>query len=571
MSGGERKRVSVACGLLSQPKVIFMDEPTSGLDAAIAAEVMGTVKQLQIKTGATVLVTIHQPAMRIFHLFDGLVVLSQGRLAYFGPAHDEPLRFFARQGFICGEEAMLNAAEALLEIVSGRVAKQQQQHAGLAGDEEPPQEEGFDGQHQQQEEGAGGGGGSGGGSQRCSATDSGGSAAEAEEEEAQPPAPEVVIHAASAVTPTAAAAARKASAGGASAFGGGGGSPCEDSTHAGLVAFFAASDLARAHAARVAEETARGALLRAAGPSPRTSLALLSASFGSKGSKGSGASWISPMISARFSSTGAGGGGDDAAAAAAASAAGALSAAEEGSRSLQQQQQQAGRIASAAASSSSSGWVVKRSATTDRYGHSADAEAALALRSAAATPRAAGAAAAPVGIGGGGRKQQQQGQGQLVQSKATPANAACGIDGASGSAAEDKPLYANSIPREIYLLLRHRGVNRYVSPIFIFSRVVLMAILAALFASFYYSQSMTPRGIANVTAIMFLTVTTPSYVATVFVEDLILDREVYTREFHGARQLHCSPANAAPACCAAFICASFPRTTGLYPFAVLAA
>ena len=41
---------------------LFLDEPTSGLDSAIAAEVMQCIKELQLSTGCTLLVTIHQPS-----------------------------------------------------------------------------------------------------------------------------------------------------------------------------------------------------------------------------------------------------------------------------------------------------------------------------------------------------------------------------------------------------------------------------------------------------------------------------------------------------------------------------
>ena len=41
---------------------LFLDEPTSGLDSAIAAEVMQSIKELQLSTGCTLLVTIHQPS-----------------------------------------------------------------------------------------------------------------------------------------------------------------------------------------------------------------------------------------------------------------------------------------------------------------------------------------------------------------------------------------------------------------------------------------------------------------------------------------------------------------------------
>jgi hypothetical protein len=75
---------------------------------------------------------------------------------------------------------------------------------------------------------------------------------------------------------------------------------------------------------------------------------------------------------------------------------------------------------------------------------------------------------------------------------------------------------------------------RYTSPLYIFSRITLFAMLAALFASFFYSQVMDFHGIAAVNSIIFLSVTTPTFLGTVFVQDLLSEREVYTRDFHDA-------------------------------------
>ncbi len=57
----------------------------------------------------------------------------------------------------------------------------------------------------------------------------------------------------------------------------------------------------------------------------------------------------------------------------------------------------------------------------------------------------------------------------------------------SGSAVHD--LYVNPMWREVLVLLRFRGATRYVSPLFIFSRITLFAMLAALFATFFYNQA----------------------------------------------------------------------------------
>merc|ERR1739848_691313 len=76
VSGGEAKRISIALGLLNNPRILFLDEPTSGLDSATSLDVMGTVKELAME-GRTVLTTIHQPSGKIFSFYDGTILLSR--------------------------------------------------------------------------------------------------------------------------------------------------------------------------------------------------------------------------------------------------------------------------------------------------------------------------------------------------------------------------------------------------------------------------------------------------------------------------------------------------------------
>ncbi|KAM7490316.1 hypothetical protein LguiA_033237 [Lonicera macranthoides] len=65
----QRKRLTIAVELVTNPSIIFMDEPTSGLDARAAAIVMRTVRNT-VDTGRTVVCTIHQPSIDIFDAFD---------------------------------------------------------------------------------------------------------------------------------------------------------------------------------------------------------------------------------------------------------------------------------------------------------------------------------------------------------------------------------------------------------------------------------------------------------------------------------------------------------------------
>ena len=84
VSGGEKKRLSLACHLVSSPKIIFLDEPTSGLDSFQALNVIKALKNLCERRNTTVVCSIHQPRQKIIDLFDDVTVLSSGKLMYHG-------------------------------------------------------------------------------------------------------------------------------------------------------------------------------------------------------------------------------------------------------------------------------------------------------------------------------------------------------------------------------------------------------------------------------------------------------------------------------------------------------
>ena len=77
ISGGEKRRVSIACELVTSPSILFLDEPTSGLDSYNARNVIESLVKLSRDYERTVVFTIHQPRSNIVSLFDKLLLLSE--------------------------------------------------------------------------------------------------------------------------------------------------------------------------------------------------------------------------------------------------------------------------------------------------------------------------------------------------------------------------------------------------------------------------------------------------------------------------------------------------------------
>ncbi|XP_047317847.1 ABC transporter G family member 12-like [Impatiens glandulifera] len=99
ISGGEKKRLSIALEILTRPRILFLDEPTSGLDSASAFFVIQSLRNVA-HDGRTVISSIHQPSGEVFALFDDLCLLSGGETVYFGEAK-MAIKFFAESGFPC--------------------------------------------------------------------------------------------------------------------------------------------------------------------------------------------------------------------------------------------------------------------------------------------------------------------------------------------------------------------------------------------------------------------------------------------------------------------------------------
>lgn len=91
LSGGQRKRASIATELVTQPHVCFLDEPTAGLDPIAAASLMDVLRGLA-DDGTAIIVTTHN--LEDLRVADRLIVLTRGgRIAFDGPPAEAPQHF----------------------------------------------------------------------------------------------------------------------------------------------------------------------------------------------------------------------------------------------------------------------------------------------------------------------------------------------------------------------------------------------------------------------------------------------------------------------------------------------
>lgn len=110
LSGGQKKKLTIAMEYITRPKILFMDEPDSGVDGSMVMEVMTTLREITDE-GKILCVITHTPD-RIRHLFDKVMVVGKssegcGRLCYFGSV-DNALKVFAA-----------NSLEEIVHKISG--------------------------------------------------------------------------------------------------------------------------------------------------------------------------------------------------------------------------------------------------------------------------------------------------------------------------------------------------------------------------------------------------------------------------------------------------------------------
>eukprot|EP00884_Botryococcus_braunii_P002265 jgi/Botrbrau1/12039/Bobra.0293s0015.1 len=117
LSGGEARRLHIACGVVDAPSILFLDEPTSGLDSYSALVLMQHLQHLATG-GRTIVSSIHQPRQGIWDMFNKLVLLSEGFLMYYGPVDEVTHWFQYSLGYSYNVNENGLPADWLLDLVS---------------------------------------------------------------------------------------------------------------------------------------------------------------------------------------------------------------------------------------------------------------------------------------------------------------------------------------------------------------------------------------------------------------------------------------------------------------------
>ena len=115
ISGGEKRRVTIAVQILTEPRVLLLDEPLSGLDAFTALSIMDVLLGLAHE-GRTLIVTIHQPRSDLFAHFGNLLLLARGGHPVFAGPATQMLSHFAVQGYDCPRH--VNPADFALDLIT---------------------------------------------------------------------------------------------------------------------------------------------------------------------------------------------------------------------------------------------------------------------------------------------------------------------------------------------------------------------------------------------------------------------------------------------------------------------
>lgn len=129
ISGGEKRRVTIAVQILTEPRILLLDEPLSGLDAFTALSIVDVLRGLSHE-GRTLVVTIHQPRSDLFAHFGNILLLARGGHPIFSGPANQMLPHFAAQGHECPEH--INPADFALDLITVDLQHEEREAASRA-------------------------------------------------------------------------------------------------------------------------------------------------------------------------------------------------------------------------------------------------------------------------------------------------------------------------------------------------------------------------------------------------------------------------------------------------------
>lgn len=115
ISGGEKRRVTIAIQILTDPKILLLDEPTSGLDAYTATSIIEVLNQLAAE-GRTLILTIHQSRSDVFQHFHNLLLLARGGHTVYAGRGADMIPYFRSLGYECPSQT--NPADFALDLIT---------------------------------------------------------------------------------------------------------------------------------------------------------------------------------------------------------------------------------------------------------------------------------------------------------------------------------------------------------------------------------------------------------------------------------------------------------------------
>ncbi|KAF7169250.1 hypothetical protein CNMCM5623_002068 [Aspergillus felis] len=115
ISGGEKRRVTIAIQILTDPKVLLLDEPSSGLDAFTATSIIEVLKALAAE-GRTLIMTIHQSRSDLFQHFSSVLLLARGGYPVYAGEGEKMLPYFRSLGYECPKTT--NPADFVLDLIT---------------------------------------------------------------------------------------------------------------------------------------------------------------------------------------------------------------------------------------------------------------------------------------------------------------------------------------------------------------------------------------------------------------------------------------------------------------------